>query len=88
MPVFLWVWAEELAIASTAMICDIVAPKNRGKIFGANSFVINIFTFGLPPLAAILLASIGSFWVSILGIMVAAVVILAIIIVSPKPMQK
>ena len=77
-----------IAIASTAMICDIVAPKNRGKVFGANSFVINIFTFGLPPLAAILLASIGSFWVSILGIMVAAVVILAIIIVSPKPMQK
>ena len=77
-----------IAIASTAMICDIVAPKNRGKVFGANSFVINIFTFGLPPLAAILLASIGSFWVSILGIIVAAIVILAIIIVSPKPMQK
>ena len=77
-----------IAIASTAMICDIVAPKNRGKVFGANSFVINIFTFGLPPLAAILLASIGSFWVSILGIMVAAVVILSIVIVSPKQMEK
>ena len=77
-----------IAIASTAMICDIVAPKNRGKVFGANSFVINIFTFGLPPLAAILLASFGSFWVSILGIMVAAVVILSIVIVSPKQMEK
>ena len=53
-----------------------VAPRNRGKVFGANSFVINIFTLFLPPLAATLVASPGPLAISILGITIAAVVVL------------
>ncbi len=77
-----------IAIASTALMCDMVAPKNRGKVLGTNSFVINIFTFSLPPIAAILLTAPGPFSVSILGVMVAAVVILSMILVSSGPIQK
>lgn len=73
-----------IAIASTAFICDMVAPRNRGKVFGANSFVINIITLSLPPLAALLVASPGPFAVSILGIAVAAVVVFSMIGISRK----
>lgn len=76
-----------IAIASTALICDMVAPNNRGKVLGTNSFVINIFTFSLPPLAGILLTSSGPFSVSTLGAIVAAVVVLSMILVSRRPVQ-
>lgn len=76
--------AGAIAIASTAFICDIVAPKNRGKVFGANSFVINIPTLVLPPLAATLVAISGPLAVSILGIAIAVVVTLSMISISRK----
>lgn len=77
-----------IAIASTALMCDMVAPDNRGKVLGTNSFVINIFTFSLPPIAAILLTSSGPFSVSTLGAIVAVVVVLSMILVSRRPIQE
>ena len=76
--------AGAVAIASTSMICDMVAPRNRGKVFGANSLVINIFTFIFPPLAATLFTSIGPFSISILGIALAAIVLLSLFFISQK----
>ena len=73
-----------IAIASTAFICDIIVPKNRGKVFGANSLVINFITLALPPLAATLVTTPGPLATSILGITIAAVVILSMIAISRK----
>ncbi len=66
-----------MAIASTSLICDLTSIEHRGKIFGLNSFVINIFTLVLPPLAATLFSIYGSFSVSLIGIVMAAVSILS-----------
>ncbi len=71
-----------IAVASTALICDIVHVMNRGKVFGANSFVINIVTFSFPPLAAILFTWPGPVSVSMLGIAIAVVVIVSTKIIS------
>ena len=77
-----------IAVASTALICDMVQIMNRGKVFGANSFVINIVTFSLPPLAAILFTWPGPFSVSMLGIAIAIVVVLSTKIISSKGTNK
>ena len=64
------------------LICDLVNIVNRGKVFGANSFVINIVTFILPPMAAILFTWPGPFSVSMLGIAIAVLVVLLTKIIS------
>jgi MFS family permease len=56
------------AIASTILICDLVTPEKRGKMFGLNSTIITIFTLFLPPLAATLFTFYHPFSVSILGL--------------------
>jgi MFS family permease len=84
---FVGLGAGGIAISSTALICDMILPKNRGKVFGANSFVINIITFVLPPLAAILITSPGPFSISLLGITIAMIVILSISAISRKTKQ-
>ncbi len=71
-----------IAVASSALICDLVHVMNRGKVFGANSFVINIVTFTFPPLAAVLFIWPGPVSVSLFGIAVAAVVVLSTKIIS------
>jgi MFS family permease len=71
-----------MAIASTSMICDLTIPENRGKIFGINSLVINIFTLILPPLSATLFSLLGSFSVSLIGIVMAAVGFLSVSLLS------
>jgi MFS family permease len=65
-----------LAIASTAWICDITTLKHRGKVFGTNSFVLNIISFISPIFAATLFDSFGSFSISVLGITVTLLVFL------------
>jgi MFS family permease len=76
--------AGAIAIASTALMCDMIVPKNRGKVFGANSFVINIVTFTLPPLVATLITSPGPISISLLGIIIAIIVILSMNSISRK----
>jgi len=71
-----------IAVASTALSCDMVHIMNRGKVFGANSFVINIVTFIFPPLAAVLFTWPGHFSVSILGVAIVVLVVLSTKIIS------
>ena len=71
-----------MAIASTSMICDLTSIENRGKIFGLNSIVINVFTLVLPPLSAIMLSLFGSFSVSLIGLVMAAVAFLSVSLLS------
>ena len=77
--------AGAVAIASTALICDIAVLEHRGKVFGANSFFINIITLPFPPLAATLLDKSGPLSVSILGLVTTITVFLLMaLILSPK----
>jgi MFS family permease len=68
-----------MAIASTSLICDLVATDNRGKMLGLNSFIVNIFTLFLPPLAAALFMLYQPVSVSILGLVITALNSLTII---------
>ncbi len=67
-----------MAIASTSLICDLVNPENRGKIFGINSIVINLFTLTLPPISAIFFTSFGAFSVSLIGLLMALIAVLSV----------
>jgi MFS family permease len=73
-----------MAIASTTLICDLVIPENRGKMFGLNSFTITIFTLLLPPLAATLFTFYHPFSVSILGIVMAGSTFLTTLFIFRK----
>jgi MFS family permease len=68
-----------IAIASTSLICDMIPLKNRGKLFGANSLVINIISFGIPPLTTTLFSMYGPFSVSTLGLTLVLIVISSVI---------
>jgi MFS family permease len=74
-----------MAIASTSLICDLVIPDNRGKMLGLDSFIINIFTLFLPPVAAALFTLYQPFSVSILGLAIAASTILVTLILFKGP---
>jgi MFS family permease len=73
-----------MAIASTTLICDLVIPDNRGKMFGLNSVIITVFTLFLPPLAATLFTFYHPFSVSILGIVMAGSTLLATLFIFRK----
>lgn len=74
--------AGAIAIGSTSLICDMTPVINRGKVFGTNSIVINIVTFALPTLATSMLSSNGFFSISILGLVIAAIVVISTITIS------
>lgn len=73
-----------MAVSSTSLICDLISPKNRGKIFGLNSLVINIFTLVLPPIAGISFSLFGPFSVSLIGLLMTAAAFLSVAFLSIK----
>jgi MFS family permease len=71
-----------MAIASTSMICDLISIENRGKVFGLNSFAINISTLIFPPLSAVLFSFLGPFSISLLVVIMALISFLAVSLIQ------
>ena len=71
-----------IAMAGQAVICDLVSIKERGSAFGSMAVGTHIASFILPITTGLLLSSIGTISLSLLGLAITLPIILLTFIVS------